>query len=237
MFLPQDRSEPLHVKGPGFYSQCPITSISGNRVAPPPTAALACGSASKWTVLQPRLQTEESRLYRGRSRATVRMCTLSLKCFQIHRLHCVFVETVCSQLHQNLAFVCCWNSERVSHPTWVVTWGLPHCLFSVRTLHSGNLPSACVQSYSDLFFLLSSLRLLQHISQRTAFSGCGRDAPGRPAGGGGGRVMAELWKLQQVMPWDRTWKKRRLLLENDRLLFLHKHLITENSSGNALKYT
>lgn len=38
---PQDGPEPLRVKGPGFYSQRAVESVSGDRVAPAPTAALA----------------------------------------------------------------------------------------------------------------------------------------------------------------------------------------------------
>lgn len=127
-----------------------------------------------------------------------------------------------SELYQNLAFVCslnCVSASESSHMSGHM--GLTSLFVCVRTLHSNNLPSVCVRGYSNV---LPSVISFQHISQRTAFSGCGRDAPGCPAGGRGGWFMAELWQPQEVMPWDRiylhiAWKKK-LLWENDRLLFL-----------------
>lgn len=69
----QDGPKPLRVKGPGFHPQCPLTSIFGHHVPPAPSAPLAGGPASQRAVLQPGLQTEESRLHRRRGGATVGM--------------------------------------------------------------------------------------------------------------------------------------------------------------------
>lgn len=96
-----------------------------------------------------------------------------------------------------------------------------------------------------LTFSLLSCFHFQLISQRTAFSGRGRDAPGCPARGGGGRFMAELWHPQKVMPCHRTylyilaWEKNSSGKMTLFFLFFKKTntSLQKTSSGNALKYT
>ncbi|CAF97909.1 unnamed protein product [Tetraodon nigroviridis] len=55
----------------GFIPQRAVKGVSGDRVAPAATAALAGGPAGSRPVLQPGLQTEEPRVYRGRARAAL----------------------------------------------------------------------------------------------------------------------------------------------------------------------
>lgn len=83
-----------------------------------------------------------------------------------------------------------------SHPVrGVVTWGLPQCLFVLCTLVNQSL------SLSQLLSLLHHTPLLsQYISQWTAVSGRGRDAPSCEEGRGGVRNLAELWWPQEVIP-------------------------------------
>lgn len=63
-----------------------------------------------------------------------------------------------SELHQNLAIVCCLNC--VSHPIWAITWGLPHCLF---VLERGTL-LIWVQSLSNPFSSVAPVSLSAHFS-------------------------------------------------------------------------
>lgn len=117
----QDSGEPRHGKGPWFYSQRAIKSLSGNSIPPAPAAPLARSPPSQRAVLQPRLQTEGSSLHRRRGRATVRMwqTLFSPSCLQ-HRV-CV--------VRQKTGLLCCWNGVRgLSHAEQRVTWRLPHCL-------------------------------------------------------------------------------------------------------------
>lgn len=101
----------------------------------------------------------------------------------------------------------------MSHPVWLVTWCLPHCLFVLES-RSVDICYLPVSGVIQTFCVLSFLFLLQHISKWAAFSGCGRDAPGCPTGGGGGRIMVELSQPEEVM--DITSHS----MENDRLSFL-----------------
>lgn len=86
------------------------------------------------------------------------------------------------------------SSCTVSHPIGAVTWHLAHCLWQ-------NLPSVWAPGFTQRS---SPLSLLQHIPQRTALSGCSGDAPGGQAGGGGGHVVVELRRCQEMMRRHRT---------------------------------
>lgn len=99
------------------------------------------------------------------------------------------------------AFLNCLDC--VSASNWVTPHWLSRNVYfivCVRMPHCRHV-SGVIQTFSSP----SSLFMFQHISQWTAFSGRGRDAPGCAAGGGGGRIVVELWQHQEVTRWDWTY--------------------------------
>lgn len=165
----QDSGEPLHGEGPRLHSQRAIQSLSGDRVPPAPAAPLARGPPSQRAVLQPRLQTEESSLHRGRGRVTVRKWQNALvsKLFTALRF--------ALRLQKKLAFCAAELRPR----DWVmpdkrVTWRLPHCLcWNAALEKSAPFGPRCgfaqeLISLSVTFVCLCSIFLSEQLSQDVA---------------------------------------------------------------------
>lgn len=149
-------------------------------------------------------------------------------------------EWVCTELGQSLAFVCCLNPVSAGESSHMSGhMGLTSLFVCVSTLHSSNVLTACVHVVLTPFSAVVLVSLSAHFSVNSflrMWQRCSWLSSGRL------RRTVHGWTLNSPRS-DALWQdipvhsmEKKLLWEKRHIFFFkNKHLITENSSGNALK--